>query len=33
MILSTPYILANFPYVFKNEENERKILHRAVDEQ
>lgn len=32
MIISTQYILENFSYVFKNEFNERKILHRAVDE-
>jgi hypothetical protein len=32
MILSTEFILNKFNYVFKNEFNERKILHRAVDE-
>lgn len=32
MILSTELILQKFAHVFKNELNERKILHRAVDE-
>jgi hypothetical protein len=32
MILSTQFILEKFAHVFKNEFNERKVLHRAVDE-
>ncbi len=32
MNIDNEYILKHFPHLFKNENNERKILHSVVDE-